>query len=414
VFWRNLLRVRITPIYDHTLEDLKAGVRTIVHQGGSWSGKTVNILPALATLAAEEDSSSITTVTSMSMPHLKGGALRDFEMFVYPHFKSAIKQYHRTDHVFTFKKGAIIEFKTFEDETKARGAKRKRLFVNEANTFLQMLFFQLHGRSDQTIIDYNPSERFWAHELLIDQEGVKTYISDHRHNPFLTEAKHAEIEAICTFAYDQFGKIMLNDDGDPVVLKGDYELWKVYARGITGNIEGVIFPNWEMIDDSLFPRNVDCIFSCDFGYTVDPTAIMKIARVGNTLFIKELSYRPGIDEFEIKAILAANGWSREDPLYCDHDADMIRLLRNAGVQYATPARKPPGSIYAGIQCLKGYDVKYTNSSKNLHRERSLYVWDKDKITGKSINVPIERHNHCFDSIRYGVYTKYLRNELKRA
>jgi len=409
--------MKITPIYSRTLDFLRSGGRTVVHQGGSWSGKTVNILPALATLAMEEKgvNAGITTVTSMSMPHLKGGALRDFEMYVYPEFKGAIKQYHRTDHIFTFHSGSIIEFKSFEDETKARGAKRKRLFVNEANTFLKMLFFQLHSRSDQSVIDYNPSERFWAHEDLIGNPGVKTFISDHRHNPFLTPEKHAEIENICTFAYNPDGSVMINTDtGVPVVLKGDYELWKVYARGLTGNIEGIIFPNWEMVDDSAFPNNVDPIFSIDFGYSVDPTALMKIARVQNTLFIKELSYKPGISETEIKQILLANGWNREIPLYCDHDPDMIRLLRNEGIQYAQPARKGQGSISAGIKCLKSYDVKYTNSSKNIHRERGMYVWEKDKITGLPINVPIERHNHCFDSIRYGVYTKYLRNELKRA
>jgi len=408
--------MKVTPIYDHTLEDLRKGVRTIVHQGGSWSGKTVNILPALATLASEEsgDDAGVTTVTSMSMPHLKGGALRDFETFVYPEFKSAIKQYHKTDHIFTFNSGSVIEFKTFEDELKARGAKRKRLFVNEANTFLQMLFFQLHGRSDQTVIDYNPSERFWAHNELIGEEGVNTYISDHRHNPFVSDSKHAEIEKICTFAYDKFGNILKDDKGSPIVLKGDYELWKVYARGLTGNIEGVIFPNWEMIDDTAFPADRDYVFSIDFGYSVDPTAMMKMCRIGDTLFIKELSYRPGIDEFEIKSILEANGWNRQIPVYCDHDADMIRMMRNAGIQYAEPARKGQNSISAGIKCLKMYNVKYTSSSRNLHRERALYVWEKDKITGKSINVPVERHNHCFDAIRYGAYTKYLRNQLKRA
>src|SRR5580765_6302095 len=106
------------------------GVRRIIHQGGQWSGKTVGILQALATLCNEEEEYSTTTITSMSMPHLKGGALRDFEDYVYPSFKHAIKKYHRTDHVFTFNSGSKIEFKAFENEMTARGAKRKRLFIN--------------------------------------------------------------------------------------------------------------------------------------------------------------------------------------------------------------------------------------------------------------------------------------------
>lgn len=383
--------MKATTIYTHTLEELRMGRRRIIHQGGQWSGKTVNILMVLATLANEESptpsDSCITTVTSQSMPHLKGGALRDFESFVYPEFKKTIRKYHRTDHQFTFNSGSIIEFKAFENEMTARGSKRKRLFVNEANSFSPLVWFQLDSRSEYSIIDYNPSIRFWAHEDLIGQPGNKLFISDHRHNPFLTQEKHREIET-----------------------NPNKELWKVYARGLTGNVTGVIFPNWEMIDDADFPNQdeVEWFFSVDFGYTVDPTAVMKCAKVGNTLFVKELCYKTGMNEYEIMAVLRANGYTPDMPLYCEHDPDMIRQLRNAGVPCAFPARKGPGSINAGINLLNTMNVKYTCSSQNLHRERSLYIWETDKMTGKLVNIPVEHNNHTFDAIRYGVYTRYLR------
>lgn len=384
--------MQVTSIFTKTLEELKKGTRTIVHQGGQWSGKTVNILGTLATLCSEDDGDPyVTTVTSQSFPHLKGGALRDFEMYVYPSFKSAISKYHKTDHLFTFRSGHLLEFKSFENEMAARGQKRKRLFINEANTFDPMMFFQLNSRSEQTIIDYNPSIRFWAHENLIGHEGTKLFISDHRHNPFLTPQKHKEIEGI-----------------------KDKELWKVYARGLTGNVTGVIFPNWEMIDEGAFPRDFPAIFAVDFGYTNDPTALVKLCLIGDTLFVKELGYETGLSPRSIKAILEANGYTREMPLYCEHDPDMIKALRLAGIPYAFPARKGQNSVNAGIELLKTFRVKYTNTSKNLHRERGLYIWETDKVTGKLTNIPVDNNNHCFDAIRYGAYTKYLRNELKRA
>jgi phage terminase large subunit len=383
--------MKVTPIYEHTLSDLKSGARRIIHQGGQWSGKTVGILGALAELCNEEIDGGVTTVTSLSVPHLKGGALRDFEMFVYPYFKSAIRQYHRTNHIFTFKSGSELEFKSFENEQTARGAKRKRLFINEANSFSKMLYFQLDSRSEQTIIDYNPSVRFWAHDELIGVEGNITYISDHRHNPFLTRQKHEEIES----------------NKDP-------ELWKVYARGLTGNVTGVIFPNWQMIDDEQFPDD-DCIFGIDFGYTNDPTAIVKIVKRANSLYIKEIAYEAGLPPRHILQILEANGYDNDyTNLYCEHDPDMVKGLRLAGIKRAVPARKGPGSINAGIELLKTYNVFYTNSSRNLYRDISRYVWETDVKTGKLLNTPKEGFDHLFDAIRYAVYTKYLRNELKRA
>lgn len=364
---------------------LRFGQRRIINQGGQYSGKTVNILGALATMCSEETDGGVTTVTSMSFPHLKGGALRDFEMYVYPTFRKAIKQYHKTDHIFTFKSGSILEFKVFENEHAARGQKRKRLFINEANKFDSLVFFQLDSRSDQTIIDYNPSIRFWAHTQLIGEEGNVLLISDHRHNPFLTEEKHKEIENI-----------------------KDPELWKVYARGITGNVKGVIFHDWDMIDDDDFPEDEDFIFAIDYGYTNDPTAIVKMVKIGETLFVKEIAYETGLPTKSIVQILKGNGFNENSVLFSEHDPDMIKSLRNLDIN-VFPARKGQGSVNAGIELLKTLKVKYTSSSRNLHRERSMYIWLVDK-EGRTTNIPIDSNNHTFDAIRYGAYTKYLRKE----
>lgn len=372
----------VSVVYHSNMEEMRNGTRRIINQGGQYSGKTVNILIALMSMAMEEPG-EVTTVTSMSMPHLKGGALRDFEMYVYPHFKGAISKYNKTDHLFTLRNGHLIEFKVFESEMSARGHKRKRLYINEANRFKWMTWFQLDSRSEQSIIDYNPSIRFWAHEKIIGTEGSSLLISDHRHNPFLTEAKHREIEGI-----------------------KDPELWKVYARGITGNVTGVIFPNWDMIDEEKMPQDEDWIYSVDFGYTNDPTAIMKQVLIANTLYVKELAYETGLPPKSIRQILVADGYKDTSPLYCEHDPDMIKALRKLGIN-AFPARKGQGSINAGIELLKTYDVKYSNMSRNLNRERGMYVWMTDKDE-KSTNVPIDSNNHCFDAIRYGVYTRYLR------
>lgn len=402
--------MRVSPIYTETLDALRRGVRRIEHRGGQYSGKTVNILSALATLCVEDEEPGINTVTSMSFPHLKGGALRDFETYVYEGFKDAIKSYHKTDHIFTFKSGSILEFKVYENEFTARGQKRKRLFINEANKFDWMTYWQLDSRSEQTIIDYNPTIRFWAHEKVTGQDGNILIISDHRHNPFLTFAKHREIESLCVFKRDPEGRVLVGKKGIPLTISGDYELWKVYARGVTGNVTGVIFPNWEIIDDNDFPEDTDPIFSIDFGYTNDPTAIIKICKIGNTLFVKELAYETGMPPYNIWSILKANGYDGEYmPLYCEHDPDMIRALRNLNIM-ALPARKGQGSINAGIELLKTFNVKYTESSRNLNKERSLYIWTVTK-EGLTTNIPIDNNNHCFDAIRYGVYTRYLQEDL---
>jgi hypothetical protein len=230
----------------------------------------------------------------------------------------------------------------------------------------------------QIYIDYNPSAPFWTHDKLIGTSAesndlsasVKLIISDHRHNNFLTDEDHYKIENI-----------------------KDKELWRVYARGLTGNLEGIIFSDWKEIPDDQFP-DTDFWGGLDFGYTNDPTAGVKVAKVGNNIFIHELCYEAGIAPIQLKQIFELNGFDENTTIYTEHDPDMVTQLRSLGL-YCLPANKGKGSINAGISKLKEYNVYYTASSKNLAEERKRYMWIKDKITGKPTNTPIDSYNHCF-------------------
>lgn len=363
-----------------------------------------------------ENPMKVATVTAQSFPHLRAGALRDFERYVYAEFASAIAKYHKTEHVFSFTNGSIIEFKTYETEYDARGAKRDLLFINEANTFDYMTYFQLDSRSYISIMDYNPTIRFWCHDKVIGESGTAFRISDHRHNPFLTEEKHAEIEAICTFDYNEDGTIKLkkdefgNDTKEPVVLKGDYELWKVYARGLTGNVAGVIYPDWSMIEELPDEKDNNWVYAVDYGYTNDPTAIIKLCRRGEDVYVHEVAYQTGgMHPRAIKAILTANGYlENRFPFYSEHDGDMIKQLRLLGI-LAVPARKGQGSINAGIEKIKEYRIHYTAASRNIKRELGMYVWLQDD-RGNSTNVPIDANNHALDAIRYAIYTHFYRGK----
>lgn len=383
------IEIPVSPSIFYSTHFSKA--RRVIHQGGQWSGKTVNILISLACHAKENTSKQLSlgdeviTITSESVPHLRSGALRDFEKYVYPHFDKEIKQYNKTDRVFSFKSGAIIEFKSFENEGAARGAKRTRLFINEANRFDWMTFFQLDSRTEvQSILDYNPTAKFWVHDNLIGSAGNELLISDHRHNPFLSEEKHNEIESI-----------------------KDPELWKVYARGKTGNIIGTIYPDWKIIDDVDFPNDDNVFWGLDFGYTNDPTALVKMVKIGNTIFIQECCYTTALTPTQILATLKANGYKNEQPVYSEHDPDMVRQLRQIGI-LSIPTKKGPGSINAGILKVKEYNICITHSSNNIKEEQKRYTWIIDPSTGQPTNTPVDVWNHLMDAIRYGIYTHFYR------
>jgi len=333
---------------------------------------------------ALEKPGSVITVVAQDIPNLKKGALRDALRVINrsPKLKAQIADYNKSDRVITFKNGTIIEFNSYEDEQDAKSGKRDYLFVNEADGMPYEIVFQLAIRTRlQVFFDYNPTSRFWVHDKYIGKENVAFFISDHRDNPFLDESTHEEIESI-----------------------PDYELWKVYARGITGNLRGTIYPDWQMIDN--WPNNLEeIIWGVDYGYTSDPTAIVKVGiQRPRTLYLDECSYKPGINEDQIKDILEHHGWINGQYFYSEHDTEMVSALRRKGV-FVLLARKGDGSVKNGILKLKQFTVYYTRRSENLHRERLGYKWSY--VGETPTNTPEKAPDHCMDSTRYAVYTHFF-------
>lgn len=359
--------------------------KTVINQGGTSSGKTYSIIQLLYYRAIEKKRTI--TVVGESVPNLKKGAYRDAETIYAnsPQLQQYIRSWHKGDRIITFKNGSIMEFIPCLDEQSAKSGKRDILFINEANGISYMIYWQLAIRTrEQIFLDYNPSARFWAHEKLIGTAGVQLIISDHRHNPFLSKQQHEEIENI-----------------------PDVELHKVYARGRTGNITGIIYPNWIRIPDHKFPWDAPAIGGLDFGYTNDPTAPVRISRVAESFFIHELGYEPGLSPIQTKQLFNAAGINSE-PIYCDHDPDQIAQLRRLGMT-AIPAIKGKGSVNSGILFMRQQKVFYTESSINLHMERGKYVFIKDPKTGEPTNEPIDKFNHIMDSSRMACYTHYFRS-----
>jgi phage terminase large subunit len=212
---------------DVFLSNRNAPTDIVVNQGGTSSGKTFSIIQNLF-LHAIEESNQVITIAGQDIPNLKVGALRDAQNIIEstPELQAFITDYNKSDRVFTFINGSIIEFKSYDNSQDAKSGKRDYLFINEANGIDKSIWEELYFRTrKKSYLDYNPNVTFWVHQYLIGKPNVTLIISDHRHNTYLDDKTHSKIESI-----------------------EDYELWKVYARGLTGKLEGVIFREYNVID----------------------------------------------------------------------------------------------------------------------------------------------------------------------
>ena len=357
-------------------ETLNSSEDIIVHQGGSSSGKTYSILQVLFSKAVE--SPCVITVVGESIPNLKAGALRD-ALDIYNNsetLRGFIADYNRTDRIFQFNNGSIMEFKSYETAQGAKSGKRDYLFINEAQPIQYDIFVELYMRTrKQVFIDYNPNAEFWVHEKLLADPTYNTrlFISDHRHNPFVAQKIRDKIEGL------RFK---------------DMELFKVYARGMTGKIEGLVFRNFDVIDD--VPLGAELIgIGMDFGFTNDPTTVIKVFRFNGEIVLKELVYETNLTNSDIIRKLNSLGITRQMRIVADSAEPKSIEEINRGGFSIEGANKGADSIRASIDTLKQYKLNITRDSVNTIKEFRNYKW----VEGKA-NVPVDFYNHSIDAIRY--------------
>ena len=363
-------------------KNVEANKKYVVNQGGTSSGKTYAILQLLFIIATSQ-ANIVITVVGQDIPNLKKGAYRD-ACTIYnssDFLKEWFSKPNQTDRIFTCKNGSIIEFSSFTDEQDAKSGKRDYLFINEADGVSYKVFWQLSIRTRiRVFIDYNPTTRFWAHEKLIGKPETTIIISDHRHNPFLSKELHDEIESI-----------------------EDEELFKVYARGLTGKLEGLIYEKWTICED--MPENYKYRWiGLDFGFTNDPTAIIDIRLSEGDLWIDEISYRRRMLNSDIINEIKENDLIDVGIVADSAEPKSIAEIENLHIKIES-ARKGPDSVKNGIDILKRYRLHVTRRSTNVKKELQSYMWKKDKKTGDLLNEPIDKYNHAMDAIRYVALNK---------
>lgn len=347
----------------------------VINQGGTSSGKTYSILQNLF-LNAIEDHNQVITVVGQDIPNLKVGALRDAQTIVENSeiLQSFISDYNKSDRIYYFVNGSIMEFKSYDDAQDAKSGKRDYLFVNEANGITKDIFDELYIRTKRkTYLDYNPNTEFWVHYELIGKPNVELIISDHRHNPFLDDKIHEKIEAI-----------------------DDHELWKVYARGLTGKLEGVIFRDYNVISNVSTDAKL-IGYGLDFGFTNDPSALIAVYSQSGELVLDELIYEKGLLNVKISdrmRELSVSGRVIADSA----EPKSIAELQGYGWN-VEPASKGKDSIKQSINILKRYKLNVTQRSHNLKNELNNYKWKQNR-DGKLENEPVDFLNHSIDAVRY--------------
>lgn len=182
----------------------------------------------------------------------------------------------------------------------------------------------------------------------------------------------------------------------------DATMYQVYGLGEWAALEGQIY-NWDI---QPLPPDIafdEVWYGGDFGYSVDPSAVVRISRKADEFWIEEVVYKTGLTNPMLASEMYAGDVSGRDTVYFDAaEPKSIEELRRAGLNIY-PCDKGPDSVRAGIDFLKSKRIHIVEGSTNLHREASTYCWRKDK-GGNPLPEPAKFNDHLMDATRYGIFT----------
>ena len=374
-------QIKTGNIYSRTKKSFDRGNKIIIHKGGTGSGKTFDIMLFLFSIAITQ-SNLIITVVSESRPHLEIGAIRILSGVCKQVNLWGKSNWNISKSVWTAPTGTIIEFFSADRIDKALGARRDYLYGNEINSLRKDVWDELARRSENVIGDFNPTAQFWLEEWVNNYDDFEIIKSNYLDNPFLPETERSRI-AKRSERDENFKRIHIDCE-----------------YGIT---EGIIFSNWFQIDK--MPEG-DYIYGLDFGFTNDPSALVKTLETDDAFYVEELIYQTGMLNSHIISKLESLKIKKNyDEIIADSaEPKSIQEIHNAGYNIKG-AVKGADSVRAGIDRLQSKPIYVTKRSTNLIKELRSYSWAINK-DGISTNKPIDMYNHAIDALRYSLNPKH--------
>lgn len=161
-------------------------------------------------------------------------------------------------------------------------------------------------------------------------------------------------------------------------------------------------------------------FGADWGFSVDPSVLVRCWIDGRTLYIDREAYRVGCETEDLPKLFAGKdgrlpgeewtpaleavypgieGAKRWEIVADSARPETISALNKRGFR-VVPARKGAGSINEGIEWLQSYDIVIDPSCTNAAYEFTTFSFKVDKVTGQVLPLLDDKNNHVIDACRY--------------
>lgn len=253
---------------------------------------------------------------------------------------------------------------------------------------LEILTPTVRKDGSQIIFTYNPtdeSDPVHVDYTLADRDDTEKIKINYNDNPFFPEVLRQELE------YDK------RTDYDKYLHKWEGQCLK--------HSEAQIFHGKWTVDsfDSPELHEVSYFQGADWGFSKDPTCLVRCFVVDNTLYIDHDAWGVGIDVNNIPELFDTIENSNKLKIKGDCSRpETINYLKNHGFNIV-PSKKGHNSVIDGIYKIRGFEkiIIHQRCQKTIEEFRN-YCWKVHNKTGETSNVPEDKSNHIIDALRYAL------------
>jgi phage terminase large subunit len=291
--------------------------------------------------------------------------------------------------------GSKINMLGADKPSKFHGASCDFAWFNEMMDIPQSVFDQQEQRCRKFWWgDYNPKfTQHWIYDKILKRPDVSSLRTTFTDNPFISRVEKK--------------KILSYDPGNPLNIEAgtaDDYMWRVYGLGMRGELKGRVFQAIEWVD--AMPEGLAYVYGLDFGFTNDPTALVRIADDGLSIWLELLCYEPIETPGALSGYMDRIGIERYIPITADSSdkytgenkgtVEMVRDLKREG--WKIDKVKKDKSVVFWINKMKERQIKVVHNRHAL-AEAENYRWRT--VNGITINQPVDEFNHFWDASRYG-------------
>jgi phage terminase large subunit len=206
------------------------------------------------------------------------------------------------------------------------------------------------------------------------------------------------------------------------MMKRDRDKWRHVWEGEPLNRqETKVFTNWTIddLDKEALASEEVWLWGADWGFSVDPTVLVKCKIMGRTLYISDEAYKVKCEIDETPSLFAGSDdrdparWSNphghpglpgvmQGLITSDSARPETISYMSARGFHIRGAVKGAKSVEEGVEFLKSHDIVVHPRCTHTIDELETYQYKVDKITDEVLPELADKDNHVIDALRYAV------------